>query len=152
MSRNMRRPVLVFLTAGAGIVSLIVSLSGQSSSAGKPSTARGDWPNYTADNNGTRYSPLDQINASNFNTLRVAWHFKTDNLGPRPEYKLEGTPIVIGGNLYTTGGQRRSVVSLDAATGELNWAHSLREGKRAAVSPRQLSGRGVSYWTDGRGA
>ena len=31
------------------------------------------------------------------------------------------------------------------------WTHSLREGKRAAVSPRQLSGRGVSYWTDGRG-
>ena len=36
-------------------------------------------------------------------------------------------------------------------TGELNWAHSLREGRRAAVSPRQLSGRGVSYWTDGKG-
>jgi len=31
------------------------------------------------------------------------------------------------------------------------WTHSLREGKRAAVSPRQLSGRGVSYWTDGKG-
>ena len=151
MSRYMRRSVLVFLSAGAGICSLMVSLSGQSSPSAKPSTARGDWPHYTADNNGTRYSPLDQINASNFNTLRVAWRFKTDNLGPRPEYKLEGTPVVIGGNLYTTGGQRRSVVSLDAATGELNWAHSLREGKRAAVAPRQLSGRGVSYWTDGRG-
>src|SRR5690242_16223891 len=27
----------------------------------------------------------------------------------------------------------------------------MREGKRAAIAPRQLSGRGVSYWTDGRG-
>ena len=27
----------------------------------------------------------------------------------------------------------------------------MREGKRAAVAPRQLSGRGVSYWTDGKG-
>ena len=53
--------------------------------------------------------------------------------------------------LYTTGGTRRSVVALDGKTGELIWAHSLREGKRAGVSPRQLSGRGVSYWTDGRG-
>jgi quinoprotein glucose dehydrogenase len=53
--------------------------------------------------------------------------------------------------LYTTGGTRRSVVALDGKTGELIWAHSLREGRRAAVSPRQLSGRGVSYWTDGRG-
>ena len=72
-------------------------------------------------------------------------------LGPRPEYKLEGTPVMVKGTLYTTGGTRRSVVSLDGRTGELNWAHSLREGRRAAVSPRQLSGRGVSYWTDGKG-
>jgi len=43
------------------------------------------------------------------------------------------------------------VIALDAKTGELIWSHSLREGKRAAVAPRQLSGRGVSYWTDGKG-
>src|SRR5262249_60576018 len=72
-------------------------------------------------------------------------------LGPRPEFKLEGTPLAINGILYTTGGTRRSVVALDGRTGELIWAHSLREGHRAAVSPRQLSGRGVAYWTDGRG-
>jgi len=53
--------------------------------------------------------------------------------------------------LYTTGGTRRSVVALDGRTGELMWAHSLREGMRAGVAPRQLSGRGLSYWTDGRG-
>src|SRR4029079_2994838 len=61
MSRYMRRSVLVFLSAGVGICSLMVSLSGQSSPSAKPTTARGDWPHYTADNNGTRYSPLDQI-------------------------------------------------------------------------------------------
>jgi quinoprotein glucose dehydrogenase len=116
-----------------------------------PSTAKGDWPQYTADIKGTKYSPLDQINAANFKNLEVAWRFKTDTLGPRPEYKLEGTPLAINGVLYTTGGTRRSVVALDGKTGELMWAHSLREGKRAAVAPRQLSGRGVSYWTDGHG-
>mgnify|MGYP003693584145 CR=1 FL=1 len=67
-----------------------------------------------------------------------------------PEYKLEGTPLMVNGVLYTTAGTRRSVVALDAATGELRWAHSEREGARAAASPRQLSGRGVAYWTDGR--
>jgi quinoprotein glucose dehydrogenase len=108
-------------------------------------------PHYTADVRGNRYSPLDQINASNFNKLEIAWRYKTDNLGPRPEYKLEGTPLMVKGVLYTTGGTRRSVIALDAKTGETIWTHSLREGKRAAVSPRQLSGRGVSYWTDGRG-
>src|SRR5262245_13649149 len=151
MSRNVRRFVPAFLSLAVAVLAIGIPLSGQAPATGKPSTARGEWPNYTADNNGTRYSPLDQINASNFNTPRVASRFKTDNLGPRAEYKLEGTPIMIGGSLYTTGGVRRSVISLDATTGEVNWVHSLREGKRAAVSPRQLSGRGVSYWTDGKG-
>jgi len=123
----------------------------QFAGAAMPSTANGEWPSYAADIKGTRYSPLAQIDASNFNRLEVAWRFKTDNLGPYPEWKLEGTPVMVKGVLYTTGGTRRSVIALDAKTGELIWTHSLREGKRAAVSPRQLSGRGASYWTDGRG-
>ncbi len=114
------------------------------------STANGDWPSYTGDLKGTRYSPLSQIDASNFSRLEVAWRFKTDNLGPRPEYKLEGTPLVVKGVLYTTGGTRRSVVALDAKSGEQLWVYQFREGKRAAIAPRQLSGRGVSYWTDGK--
>src|SRR6266852_3438442 len=115
------------------------------------STKNGEWPHYTGDLTGARYSPLDQINASNFNKLEVAWRFKTDNLGTRPEFKLEGTPLAIRGVIYTTAGTRRSVVALDAKTGELIWSHSYREGNRAAIAPRQLSGRGVSYWTDGKG-
>src|SRR5207245_6004061 len=106
---------------------------------------------YTADLRGTKYSPLDQIDGANFRTLEVAWRFKTDMLGPRPEYKLEGTPLAIDGVLYTTGGTRRSVVALDGKTGELLWAHSLREGRRDGMAPRWLSGRGLSYWTDGKG-
>ncbi len=135
-----------------GVVLLAVGVSGQSGGgSSQPSTKNGDWPHYSGDQKGTRYSPLDQINASNFNKLEVAWRFKTDNLGPLPEYKLEGTPLAIRGVLYTIGGTRRSVIALDGKTGELIWVHSLREGKRAAVAPRQLSGRGVAYWTDGKG-
>src|SRR6476646_3409116 len=119
--------------------------------SGQPSTRNGEWPHYSADLHGTRYSPLDQITGDNFSKLEVAWRFKTDSLGPFPEYKLEGTPLMVKGVLYATGGTRRSVVALDAKTGELMWAYSLREGKRAAVAPRQLSDRGLAYWTDGRG-
>src|SRR6202163_4785548 len=135
---------LAVLAAAAGLA------SGQAP-AGQPTTRNGEWPQYTADLKGTKYSPLDQINASNFNKLEVAWRFKTDSLGPRPEYKLEGTPIMIKGVLYSTGGVRRSVIALDGKTGELIWTHSLREGRRAVLAPRQLSGRGVSYWTNGKG-
>src|SRR5512141_878204 len=111
-----------------------------------------EWPTYTADLAGSRYKPLDQINASNFSKLEVAWRFKTDNLGNRPEFKLEGTPLEIGGVIYTTGGSRRAVIALDAVTGELLWVHGEKEGARGAAAPRQLSGRGVSYWSDGKEA
>ena len=47
---------------------------------------------------GTKYRPLDQIDASNFDKLEIAWRFKTDNLGSRPEYKLEGTPLMVNGS------------------------------------------------------
>ena len=58
---------------------------------------------------------------------------------------------MVGGVLYTTGGTRRAVVALDAQSGELLWVHRYPEGPRGAAAPRQLSGRGLSYWTDGRG-
>src|SRR5580765_8158864 len=118
--------------------------------AGQPGTTHGEWTTYGADLANTRYSPLDQIDATNFNKLEVAWRFKTDSLGPRPEYQFESTPLMVKGVVYSTAGTRRAVVALDAATGEQIWMHSEREGPRAAAAPRQLSGRGLSYWTDGR--
>ncbi|HEY1927077.1 MAG TPA: pyrroloquinoline quinone-dependent dehydrogenase [Caulobacteraceae bacterium] len=109
-----------------------------------------DWPTYGGDLAASRYKPLDQINASNFSNLEVAWRFKTDALGNRPEYKLEGTPLEVGGILYATAGTRRAVIALDAATGELLWMHGEHEGARGAAAPRQLSGRGLAYWSDGK--
>jgi quinoprotein glucose dehydrogenase len=121
-----------------------VSVQGQ---AGAPN---GEWRTYGGDLGHTRYAPLDQITAANFGKLEVAWRFKTDNLGPRLEFNLQSTPLVVGGRLYSTGGTRRAVVSLDAATGELKWVHSEEEGPRGAAAPRQLSGRGLAYWADGK--
>jgi quinoprotein glucose dehydrogenase len=149
---NFRLPKRALSSVAAVALSLIFFL-GQTGAltTGQPSTRKGDWPYYFADAKGTRYSPQDQINASNFNQLEVAWQFKTDNLGARPEYKLEGTPLEISGVVYTTAGSRRAAIALDARTGELKWVHSVYEGRRAAIAPRQLSGRGLSYWTDGNG-
>jgi quinoprotein glucose dehydrogenase len=96
---------------------------------------------YTADLAGSRYPPLDQINAVNFSKLEVAWRFKTDSIGNRPEFKLEGTPLEVGGVVYATAGSRRGVVALDAATGELLWVHSEREGARGARPAPALRSR-----------
>ena len=109
---------------------MATSLAGQPAGAPR-GTRNGEWPNYSGDIKGTRYSPLDQINASNFNKLEVAWRLKTDNFGPRPEYKLEGTPLMIKGTLYMTAGTRRAVVAVNAKTGEQKWVYSVDEGKRA---------------------
>src|SRR5262250_809966 len=122
----------------------------RTSASAQSGAKSGEWRTYGGDLGNTHYSPLDQINASNFNKLTVAWTFKTDNLGPRPEYQFEGTPLMVKGVLYSTAGTRRAVVAIDAATGELMWTHSEREGARGSNAPRQLSGRGLAYWTDGR--
>src|SRR3954469_13260310 len=156
MARTALRPAVYSVLVALGALTVVALLRPASrvlaqAPAGQPSTRNGEWPHYNADLHGTRYSPLDQITGDNFNKLEVAWRFKTDSLGPFPEDKLEGTPLMVKGVLYTTGGTRRSVVALDAKSGELMWAYSLREGARAANAPRQLSGRGVSYWSDGKG-
>src|SRR3974377_303422 len=54
------------------------------------------------------------------------------------------------GVVYTTAGSRRAVVALDGATGEMLWMHSENEGARGGAAPRQLSGRGLAYWSDNR--
>ncbi|HEX8763577.1 MAG TPA: pyrroloquinoline quinone-dependent dehydrogenase [Candidatus Acidoferrum sp.] len=108
-----------------------------------------EWASYAADLAGTRYRPLDQINASNFSNLEIAWRVKTDNFGDRPEYKLEGTPLMVNGVLYATAGSRRAVIAVDPESGEVLWVHGEHEGKRGGAAPRQLSGRGLAYWSDG---
>ncbi len=110
-----------------------------------------EWTTYGADLANTHYSPLDQITRDNFSKLEVAWRFKADALGPRPEYNWESTPLMANGTIYVTAGSRRDVVALDAETGEMLWLYSINEGKRGDAAPRKLSGRGLAYWTDGRG-
>jgi len=136
---------------GLAWLGLTARLAGQATGAGKASSspADTDWRHYGGDLASTRYAPLDQINGSNFNDLDIAWRFKFDNFGPQAEYKYEATPLVTGGILYTTGGTRRTVVAINAISGELLWLYRIDEGVRAQKSPRRLSGHGVSYWSDG---
>ncbi|HEU0096194.1 MAG TPA: PQQ-binding-like beta-propeller repeat protein, partial [Rhizomicrobium sp.] len=143
--RSLDRRLMLSTTIGS-VVALAAPLRAQAQ-ATVPDT---DWRSYGGDLASTRYKPLDQIDATNFNQLQVAWQFKTENFGPRPEFILEGTPLLVAGRLFVTAGSRRDVVCLDAASGEILWTHrSPDEGARAADSPRQYSGRGVGYWTDG---
>jgi quinoprotein glucose dehydrogenase len=147
MKPSLASCLVVVATAALATLHTIKSAAAPQAVAG---TASGDWPSYHGNNANHHYSPLAQIDGSNFGTLEIAWRVKTDNFGTRPEYKLEGTPLMIGGVIYTTAGTRRAVIALDAATGELRWVHGEPEGARGAAAPRQLSGRGVAYWSEGQ--
>src|SRR3990172_372106 len=130
-------------------VMLLLFLSLAASARGQQGTSDGEWPYYGGDLGGTRYAPLDQIEGANVKKLEIAWRWEARNLGPRPDYNLRATPIMVGGVLYTTAGSRRSAAAIDASTGEPLWIYRFDEGERGKTAPRQTSGRGVSYWTDG---
>src|SRR5215831_14259181 len=117
MPRHLRRtPILLGMISTTLL--LVAFLWTTATLRGQSGAKNGEWRAYGGDTGHTRYSPLDQIDALNFSKLEVAWRFKTDHLGPRPEFQFEGTPIMANGVLYSTGGTRRAVVALDPATGE----------------------------------
>lgn len=144
----MPRKLRVFVSS---VVSILAALAWMSAGlVGQVSPAGGDWTTYGGDLASRRYRPFDQIDRDNFKDLEVAWRFKTDGLGPRPEFNFQATPLMVNGVIYTAAGSRRAVVALDATTGEMLWMHREDEGKRGEAAPRRLSGRGIAYWTDGR--
>jgi quinoprotein glucose dehydrogenase len=93
-----------------------------------------DWPRYARDLGGTRYSPLDQINRQNVDSLDSAWSVRL-----RPEGGgglLGGTvPIVIDGTMYLPTGN--AVIALEAHTGRELWRHPVEGG---------LVRRSVTWW------
>lgn len=117
---------------------------------GKPlvrGNAYGEWRHWGADQWSTRYSPLEQINASNFDSLTVAWEWKAGAFGKDEYYRT--TPLYANGRIFTIATTRRVAAALDPSTGETLWMYRLDEGIRWQKAPRQFAGRGLSYWTDG---
>jgi glucose dehydrogenase len=93
-----------------------------------------DWPSYGRDAGGTKYSPLDQINAKNVAKLAPAWTYHTAD----PGGTWEETPIVIGNVMYFAT-QKNRVIALDAETGKEIWNFDPK-------TPRTSEHRGVSFW------
>ena len=117
--------------------------------AGLPGDAqqKGDWPGITGGDTSTRYSALDQINATNFSTLKVAWEWSGD-AGPGIEIgDINGRslPIYVDGMLITTSGPRRTVLSMDPASGKVLWTFQEPLTPRHEYSMRSNHGKGVAY-------
>jgi quinoprotein glucose dehydrogenase len=107
----------------------------------------GEWRYWGADAWSSRYSSLDQINASNFGNLQVAWQWNAGNLGSDEYYRT--TPLYANGRLFTVATTRRVAAAIDPANGETLWMWRLDEGIRWQKAPRQFAGRGLAYWSDG---
>ena len=135
-----------------GVFAVVVGLA----IAGMPGSAqqKGEWPAITGGDTSTRYSPLDQINASNFNSLKMAWEWK----GEVPNMEVgdingRGLPIYMDGMLVTVSGPRRTVVGMDPATGKTIWAFQEPLTPRHEYSMRSNHGKGVAYTKiNGKGA
>ena len=93
-----------------------------------------EWPTYGRDPGGTKYSPLDQINARNVSNLVRAWSYHTGE----PGATWENTPIVVGNVMYFAT-QKNRVVALEPETGKELWTYDPK-------STRPSEHRGVSYW------
>ena len=127
-------------------------LAASPASAQHAGTEKGEWRYWGGDEASTRYSPLDQIDAKNAGKLEVAWRWYAANYGPEPDFIYRCTPIKVGNRLYAVAGQRRTVVALDAATGETLWMWRMAEEPRWQASTRKNYGKGLAYAdVDGRG-
>src|SRR5205823_2301028 len=143
----MARKVFGWKPAALGVLGLIAALAAGVAGQQQSATANGEWRRTGGDGN-MRYSPLDQINATNVKNLKVAWTWKGDNYGSGVEIKNENTPLMVNGVLYFPAGDRRAIVAADAGTGETLWTWRIDEGAR--INGVRRSNRGVAYWTDGR--
>ena len=131
-----RRVAAAVAAAGLiGLTGLAALTAGGARALAHRGAPDGEWRTYGGDLASTRYADLDQIDAANFDDLEVAWRFGTDNLGPRPEFYFQATPLAAGGVLYSTGGSRRAAFALDAATGDLLEMRSLAENGNFRPAP-----------------
>ena len=111
-----------------------------------------EWRYIGGDAAHTRYSPLTSIDADNFNDLEVAWRWRGDNYGPRPDDLFRSIPIYVDGLVYTVAGRRRTVVAIEPDTGETIWIYREPHTTRYERGMRNNYGKGVAYAeVDGRG-
>ncbi|MDG1988375.1 MAG: PQQ-dependent dehydrogenase, methanol/ethanol family [Halieaceae bacterium] len=90
-----------------------------------------------------RFSPLDQINAENIESLGLAWSFKTGTTRG-----LEATPLVVDGIMYFSGSWSKAY-AIDAQTGQELWKFDPKvPGATARKACCDVVNRGLAIWQD----
>ena len=136
----------------AGTALAAVACLWQAQAIAQDGAPEGEWRYIGGNAAFTRYTPLDQINAENFEDLELVWLWRGDNFGPRVDYVFRSTPLYVDGLLYTVAGYRRTVAAIDPATGETIWTYREPHTTRWERGMRNNYGKGVAYAeVDGRG-
>ena len=144
-----------------GLVAVAVALvlSAQPAAA-QYGAVDGEWRSYAGDNGSTKYSPLDQIDAGNFDDLRIAWRWQSadgqvdlealresEDDRPISIRGLQATPLMIDGVLYLTTALYQAA-AVDAGTGETLWVHD-PQAYQGGDPTHAYRSRGLAYWSDG---
>jgi quinoprotein glucose dehydrogenase len=155
MTTHLRRSTI-------GLVATSLLMLCPSPSVAQYGAPDGEWPTYAGDLGGTKYSGLDQIDASNFSGLQIAWRWVSadgaldlDALRERhPEIGIRNfktTPLMVDGVVYVSTPLAQSA-ALDAGTGEVRWVYD-PQAYLADPSPHasvlSYNTRGLAYWGDG---
>ena len=101
-----------------------------------------DWISYNRDWAETRFSPLDQINATNVGKLGLAWSFDIPNVGAGN--RQEATHLVANGVLYSIT-PWSVVYAVDALTGKELWRTD-PEANRTASACCGVVNRGIALY------
>ncbi|HEV3201805.1 MAG TPA: PQQ-dependent dehydrogenase, methanol/ethanol family [Bryobacteraceae bacterium] len=102
----------------------------------------GAWPTYDGNESGNRFSPLNQIDATNVARLAPKWMFTL----PGAPRALEVTPVVVDGVMYVTSVNES--YALDARSGREIWHYSRPRSQGLAGDAASGINRGVAVVGD----
>jgi quinoprotein glucose dehydrogenase len=107
------------------------------------------WGAYGGDPGGNRHSPLTQIDRRNVGQLKIAWTYRTGELGAgfarADKLAFEATPVMVRDSLYLST-PTNIVIALDPASGQQRWRYDPRIDRDRRYS--EATSRGVSSWID----
>jgi len=148
-------PLVVAATLGSSVLFASpppsLSLADETAHMG----ATGEWPYYGGNKGFQRYSPLDQINATNVSKLHLVWRRpgvdasllqKFPDLNPSHYYNA--TPVFVDGTLFTPNAVGL-LEAIDPETGATRWVQQPYEPTLHEAAGRSM--RGIDTWRDASG-
>src|ERR1700751_1611048 len=140
----MRRELLAALLASTAVCA--AGSASASDELAKMSQNPKDWVMPSGDYANTRYSKLDQINASNAGKLQVAWTFSTGVLRGH-----EGGPLIIGNMMYVHTPFPNKVYAIDLSNeNKILWKYEPKQDPNVIpVMCCNTVNRGLAY-ADGK--